>query len=354
MYCALCINVLYDMKQNLLLASTFSMIFGLPAVTEAGTITGRATFDAGPGISRSFDLQQGGVTSTELRNSALTATYSAAVDIVDKRAYKIFNQMTIEALPLDEQPIFWNSTDAFSSVFAESVDTITVSSNTSGITPGISGGTIIYFFDVSGTIENSLNLLPDRGVNAYEVTELFSRMDFSLTRSGFGLPNRLEVLFDARTSLPNSLFFPNEAYIPALKSFDGQIVQASLPFIYGEEGEVTFKANAVNSFQALNIDGADSFLADFNVDFGNTLVLREAIVLDENGNLDTGAVINSALGIDYLTPYSEGTASPPTEPVPEPLTLLGSGVALAIGYATRRFCGRSSHSSDTQHRSPSS
>jgi hypothetical protein len=54
------------------------------------------------------------------------------------------------------------------------------------------------------------------------------------------------------------------------------------------------------------------------VDFDDTVILKEAIIFDENGNRDTGASITSALGIDYLTTYTpgSGTPTPPDNPTP--------------------------------------
>jgi hypothetical protein len=253
--------------------------------------------------------------------------------------------MIVEALPLSEQPVFWTGERVEGRFgFTLLSDEITIFSDTPGITPGITGGTVSFFFDVTGTVSNSLNLLPDRSSSVYRVNELSSTLSLGLDyiSTSFGL--RSEDIVDEEISLPSPLTFPTENYTPANKIYN-QTIEVAVPFIYGESGRVAIGGFSRNIFRITNFDGADNFRATLNVDFDDTVILKEAIVFDENGNRDTGAVIDSDLGIDYLATYTPGSGTPtppdnPTPPpaasVPEPATILGSMVALAVGYTTRR------------------
>jgi hypothetical protein len=198
-------------SKTLFIASALSVIC-LPTIAAPATAQSSDFFEIleNDQSVNFFTVPEGAVLSTELRNDGFTTSLSAAADVIDDRTYKILHRMIVEALPLSEQPVFWTGERVegrFGFTFLS--DEITIFSDTPGITPGITGGTVSFFFDVTGTVSNSLNLLPDRSSSAYRVNELSSTLSLGLAYSNTSFGIRSEDIVDEEISLPSPLTFPD-------------------------------------------------------------------------------------------------------------------------------------------------
>lgn len=207
-----------------------------------------------------------------------------------------------------DQTAFWGSFNLEGFSFAELRDEVLL------VSPGQSGfGTLLLGFESTGLLSIGTSRSSQRTGGAWQITEINTSAQL-LAESGIG---PVEVVFD--DDVRGSELDPpgTDGYIdPFTKNFSAasntdSLFIVSLPFEYGVPFDLEVRLDLFSEILITNIDVADSFVASTTADYGNTVRLVSASVLDSQGRNDDRAVVTSSLGIRYLEAVTDDQVSVP-------------------------------------------
>jgi hypothetical protein len=198
------------------------------------------------------------------------------------------------------------------------------------VNQGLSGGDV-YFANATstGTITDTVNI-----GNTGALTTGFLQLAFLLDGiSTIAYDEDTTDGFNPGPAVPTSGFTPYTFQSAGLSAnglgvhFASGVYTVDVPVVFGTDQSLSVQLQTSAGAISVLISEGYSLVTDYS----HTATMSDALILDANHQLLSGATLTSASGYGY-----GGLTSPAPAPVPEPATLSLLGVGLAAGAFKRR------------------